>query len=74
MPAFGALEIRKPARLASASALVSGRPKPVPPEPQRAEVASWTERLERGRDILLAHADAGVAHAQYGLAIVRMRR
>src|SRR4029077_13914039 len=41
VPVFTALLILKLARLASASALVSGRPRPVPPEPQRADVASW---------------------------------
>src|SRR5260370_41004950 len=33
VPALGALLMRKVARLASASALVSGRPRPVPPGP-----------------------------------------
>ena len=40
VPALTALLMLKVARLASASALVSGRPSPVPPEPKRAEVAS----------------------------------
>jgi mannose-6-phosphate isomerase-like protein (cupin superfamily) len=40
VPASTALLIAKLARLASASALVNGKPKPVPPEPQRVEVAS----------------------------------
>ena len=39
VPAFGALLMVKLARLASASALVSGRPRPVPPEPQLPDVA-----------------------------------
>ena len=40
VPALTALLIAKEARLASASALVSGKPSPVPPEPHRVEVAS----------------------------------
>ena len=31
------------------------------------------ERLQRHRDVLLAHADAGVAHAQHHLAVVAAR-
>src|SRR5262249_13037701 len=41
VPSFGALRMWKRARFASASALVRGRPRPVPPEPPRPEVASW---------------------------------
>ena len=40
VPAFGALLMLKFARLASANALVSGKPRPVPPEPQLPDVAA----------------------------------
>ena len=41
VPAFGALLMWKLARLASANALVSGSARPVPPEPQLPDVATW---------------------------------
>ena len=65
VPAFLVDWIAKLARLASTSALVSGRPRPVPPRRGRRDLA---ERLHGDGEFLLGHADAGVAHAQHRLA------
>ena len=60
------LLIENSAPLASTSALVSGRPRPTPPlRPPRAHLA---ERLERHADLVLVHADPGVAHPDDRLA------
>ena len=68
VPSFGVLLMWNVAWLASASALVSGSPSPVPPGARARRGRDLPERLERGREVVLAHADAGVAHPQHHLA------
>ena len=70
VPCSGALSMAKLARLASTSALVNGRPRPVPLSTIALGGGDLTKRLQRSLDILVRHPDPGIAHPQDHLAIV----
>ena len=61
VPVLRALLIAKEAPFASASALVSGRPRPAAPEPQRVDVASWRSFAVKIIGVLVAANLLGVA-------------